>query len=257
MTGLHFGAPPNTGNPGGFIPTKSSVSLHLDSNRCSQRAACLLIDSRQVESAVKSPWEINFSFQASSKKPRITSTEARTRRPCAAPSAKPAAEALSAALAQTARRQGRLRPGLAWPGLAVCPFGPIAQSGQGNICSSANLCQTDIGNVQRLRQRSQWLAPHQIVKLLPRKFAPHRISLLLMSSTVGSLDKNQLRPPGAAERETVGKILSGLHAAQAQHERHRMRRRGLKPVVFVKLLGLLVKGMHEKGSDARVLRYGS
>lgn len=29
--------------------------------------------------------------------------------------------------------------------------------------------------------------------------------------------KKQLRPPGAAERETTGKILSGLHAAQAQH----------------------------------------
>ena len=73
---------------------------------------------------------------------------------------------------------------------------------------------------------------------------------------VGSLDKNQLGPPGIAQYETAGKILSGLHAAQAQHERHRMRRRGLKPVVFVKLLGLLVKGMHEKGSYARVLRYG-
>ena len=36
-----------------------------------------------------------------------------------------------------------------------------------------------------------------------------------------------------------------------------MRRRGLKPVMFVKLLGLLVKGMHKKGSDARVLRYGN
>ncbi len=35
-----------------------------------------------------------------------------------------------------------------------------------------------------------------------------------------------------------------------------MRRRGLKPVVFVELLGLLVKGMHEQGSDASVLRYG-
>ena len=35
-----------------------------------------------------------------------------------------------------------------------------------------------------------------------------------------------------------------------------MRRRGLQPVVFVKLPGPLVKGMHEKGSDARVLRYG-
>ncbi len=35
-----------------------------------------------------------------------------------------------------------------------------------------------------------------------------------------------------------------------------MRRRGLKPVVLVELPGLLVKGMHEKGSDARVLRYG-
>ena len=101
MTGLHFGAPPNTGNPDGFISTKSPVSLHLDANHCSQRAACLLIDSRQVESAVKPPWEINFSFQASSKKPRITSTEARTRRTCAAPSAKPDAEALSAALANT------------------------------------------------------------------------------------------------------------------------------------------------------------
>ncbi len=36
-----------------------------------------------------------------------------------------------------------------------------------------------------------------------------------------------------------------------------MRRRGLKPVVFVELPGLLVKGMHKKGSDARVLRYGN
>ena len=35
-----------------------------------------------------------------------------------------------------------------------------------------------------------------------------------------------------------------------------MRRRGLKPVVLVELLGLLVKGMDEDGSDARVLRYG-
>ena len=35
-----------------------------------------------------------------------------------------------------------------------------------------------------------------------------------------------------------------------------MRRRGLKPVVLVELPGLLVKGMHEQGSDARVLRYG-
>lgn len=35
-----------------------------------------------------------------------------------------------------------------------------------------------------------------------------------------------------------------------------MRRRGLKPVVLVELLGLLVKGMYEKGSYARVLRYG-
>lgn len=35
-----------------------------------------------------------------------------------------------------------------------------------------------------------------------------------------------------------------------------MHRRGLKPVVLVELPGLLVKGMHEKGSDARVLRYG-
>lgn len=34
-----------------------------------------------------------------------------------------------------------------------------------------------------------------------------------------------------------------------------MRRRGLKPVVLVELFGL-VKGMHEKGSYARVLRYG-
>lgn len=35
-----------------------------------------------------------------------------------------------------------------------------------------------------------------------------------------------------------------------------MRRRGLKPVVLVELPGLLVKGVHEKGSYARVLRYG-
>ncbi len=35
-----------------------------------------------------------------------------------------------------------------------------------------------------------------------------------------------------------------------------MRRRGPKPVVLVELLGLLVKGMHKKGPDARVLRYG-
>ena len=35
-----------------------------------------------------------------------------------------------------------------------------------------------------------------------------------------------------------------------------MRRRGLKPVVLVELLGLLVKGVHEKGSHASVLRYG-
>ena len=34
-----------------------------------------------------------------------------------------------------------------------------------------------------------------------------------------------------------------------------MRRRGLKPVVLVELPGLLVKGMHEKGSYAGVLRY--
>ena len=57
-----------------------------------------------------------------------------------------------------------------------------------------------------------------------------------------------------AEIEVV--IPSRLHAAQAQHERHRMRRRGLKPVVFVELFGLFVKGMHEKGSHAGVLRYG-
>ena len=54
---------------------------------------------------------------------------------------------------------------------------------------------------------------------------------------------------------TAGVILSGLHTAQAQHARHRVRRRGLKPVVLVELLDLLVKGMHEKGSDTRV-RYG-
>jgi len=35
-----------------------------------------------------------------------------------------------------------------------------------------------------------------------------------------------------------------------------MRRRGLKPIVLIELPGLLVKGMHEKGSDSRVLRYG-
>lgn len=35
-----------------------------------------------------------------------------------------------------------------------------------------------------------------------------------------------------------------------------MRRRGLKPVVLIELPGLLVKGMHEHGSDARILRYG-
>jgi hypothetical protein len=35
-----------------------------------------------------------------------------------------------------------------------------------------------------------------------------------------------------------------------------MRRRGLKSEVLVELPGLLVKGMHEKGSDAGVLRYG-
>jgi len=34
-----------------------------------------------------------------------------------------------------------------------------------------------------------------------------------------------------------------------------MRRRRLKSVVFVELSGLLVKGMHKKGSDARILRY--
>jgi hypothetical protein len=35
-----------------------------------------------------------------------------------------------------------------------------------------------------------------------------------------------------------------------------MGRRGLKPVVLVELPGLLMKGMHEKSSYARVLRYG-
>ena len=35
-----------------------------------------------------------------------------------------------------------------------------------------------------------------------------------------------------------------------------MRRRGLKPVVLVEMPGLLVKGMNQQGSDARVLRYG-
>jgi len=35
-----------------------------------------------------------------------------------------------------------------------------------------------------------------------------------------------------------------------------MRRGGLKPVVLVELFRLLVKGMHEKGSNAGVLRYG-
>ena len=35
-----------------------------------------------------------------------------------------------------------------------------------------------------------------------------------------------------------------------------MRWRGLKPVVLVELPGLLVEGMHKKGSDPRVLRYG-
>ena len=123
-----------------------------------------------------------------------------------------AADSDRVVLAQTARRQWRLRLGL-----AVCPFGPIAQPGERDIGTTANLCQTDILNVQRLCQRSQWLAPHQIVKLLPRKFAPHRASRLLMILIVGSLDKKQLRPPGAAERETTRKILSGLHAAQAQH----------------------------------------
>ena len=34
-----------------------------------------------------------------------------------------------------------------------------------------------------------------------------------------------------------------------------MRGRGLKPVVLVELLGLLMKGMHEKGPHAGVLRY--
>ena len=35
-----------------------------------------------------------------------------------------------------------------------------------------------------------------------------------------------------------------------------MNWRWLKPVVLVELPGLLVQGMHEKGSDTRVLRYG-
>ena len=35
-----------------------------------------------------------------------------------------------------------------------------------------------------------------------------------------------------------------------------MRRRGLKPVVLVELLGLLVKGVHEQGPHASVFRYG-
>ena len=54
----------------------------------------------------------------------------------------------------------------------------------------------------------------------------------------------------------AGVILSGLHAAQAQHERHRMRRRGLKPVVLVELSGALVECMHEQRSHPGVLRYG-
>lgn len=50
--------------------------------------------------------------------------------------------------------------------------------------------------------------------------------------------------------------LSRLHAAQSQHERQRMRRRGLKPVVFVEPFGLLVECMHEQGSHPRILRNG-
>ena len=76
-------------------------------------------------------------------------------------------------LAETARRQGRWRPGL-----AVCPFGPIAQPAERDTGAPANLCKTDIGNARLLCQRSQWLAPHQIAKLLPRKFLSHRVSLL-------------------------------------------------------------------------------
>ena len=51
-------------------------------------------------------------------------------------------------------------------------------------------------------------------------------------------------------------IPSRLHAAQAQHERHRMRRRGLKPVVLIELFGAIVERMHEQGSHPGVLRYG-
>jgi len=51
-------------------------------------------------------------------------------------------------------------------------------------------------------------------------------------------------------------FLSGLHAAHAQHERPRMRRRRLKPVMLVELFGPLMERMHEQSSYTRVLRYG-
>ncbi|SRR6266566_4528783 len=49
---------------------------------------------------------------------------------------------------------------------------------------------------------------------------------------------------------------SQLHSAQAQHERQRMRRRGLKPVMLVELSGPLVECMYEHGPHPGVLRYG-
>ena len=55
----------------------------------------------------------------------------------------------------------------------------------------------------------------------------------------------------AAEAKRVRSWLAGI---QSQHQRHRVQRRRLKTVVFVKLPGALVKRMHQQRSDIGVLR---
>lgn len=47
---------------------------------------------------------------------------------------------------------------------------------------------------------------------------------------------------------------SWLAGIQSQHQRHRMQRRRLKTIVFVELLGAVVKRMHQQRSDTSVMR---
>src|SRR5262245_2679348 len=54
-------------------------------------------------------------------------------------------------------------------------FGPVSQSGQGDVRPTANLPQSHVGNAVRAREGPQRFRPHQCVEFTAREINAHKM----------------------------------------------------------------------------------